>query len=253
MEQLRERQGAMKSIIDRKRPATDEQRQIEILSIVSHELKAPLTAILLQAQLLQRSLKREATAFSAPASLCEDLAKIEARTERMNALVDDLLDWSSIRSGKMELHLTQCDLVAICRDVVEEQRLVSGRGIELAIPPLPVLLLADYRRLGQAVTNLVMNAVKYSPEEAPVWVIVDMQEREALIRVSDSGPGIPDDQRECIFELFYRTAAAHHSLKPGLGLGLALCKEIVDKHEGRIWCESEVGRGSTFVVVLPLR
>jgi signal transduction histidine kinase len=225
----------------------------EFLSIASHELKAPMTAILAHAQLLQRYLRKESELRSHPVRLQENLAKIEAQTRRMNALVDDLLDWSRVSSGKMELRRAQGDLAAICRDVVEEQRLVSGRLIELELPLKPVLLSVDGNRLAQVVTNLVSNALKYSSEQEPVRVTVAVSEREALIRVADSGPGIPEDQRRHIFELFYRTPEARHSVKPGLGLGLALCKEIVERHEGRIWCESMVGMGSTFVVSLPLR
>jgi signal transduction histidine kinase len=225
----------------------------QFLSIVSHELKAPMTTILAHTQLLQRRLQKRSETISDAARLREGLEKIEAQTEHMNSLVDDLLDWSRIRSGKMELHLTQCDLGAICRDVVEEQRLVSGRVIELGLPLTPVLLQADRHRLGQVVTNLVSNALKYSPEQAPVWVVVDMYDSEAVMRISDYGPGIPEDQRKQIFELFYRTPEAQSSVKPGLGLGLAICKEIVQRHEGQICCESVVGKGSTFIVSLPLR
>lgn len=224
----------------------------QFLSVASHELKAPMTAILMHTQLMQRRLRKKPELHSHSTSLREGLEKIELQTRRMNILVDDLLDWSRVRSGKMELHLTQCDLAAICRDVVEEQRLVSGRIIELGIPLQPVLLSADRNRLGQVVTNLISNAVKYSPESAPIWVVVDENEHEALIRISDGGPGIPEGQRKHIFELFYRTPEAQDSVKPGLGLGLAICKEIVERHEGRIWCESVVGKGSTFVVSLPL-
>lgn len=225
----------------------------QFLSVASHELKAPMTAILAHTQLLQRRLRKQPELLSHPARLHENLEKIEMQTRRMNALVDDLLDWSRVRSGKMELHRACYDLAAICRDVVEEQRLVSGRVIELGIPLKPVLLSADHNRLGQVVTNLVSNALKYSPEQAPVWVVVDVNECEAQIRVTDGGPGIPEEQREQIFELFYRTPEAQSSVKPGLGLGLAICKEIVERHEGRIWCESIVGKGSTFVVSLPLK
>lgn len=225
----------------------------EFLSIASHELKAPMTAILVHAQLLQRCLRREPELRSHPVRLQENLAKIEAQTRRMNALVDDLLDWSRVYAGKMELRRVQSDLAAICRDVVEEQHLVSGRLIELELPLHPVLLPVDSNRLAQVVTNLVSNALKYSPEQEPVRVAVAVNEREALIRVTDSGPGISEDQRRRIFELFYRAPDAQRSVKPGLGLGLALCKEIVERHEGRIWCESIIGRGSTFVVSLPLR
>jgi signal transduction histidine kinase len=222
------------------------------LSIVSHELKGPMTTILANVQLLQRRLVKRPDLLSNPDRLYQDLEKIEKQTNRMNALVDDLLDWSRIHAGKMQLHLSQCDPGAICRTVMEDQRLVTGRPIELELPLAPVLLQADQNRLSQVMTNLISNAVKYSPEEAPVRVAVKRNEQEAIISVADAGQGIAESQRTRIFELFYRTPEAQGSMESGLGLGLAISKQLVERHGGRIWCESVVGKGSTFFVSLPL-
>ena len=222
------------------------------LSIVSHELKGPMTAILVNVQLLQRRLVKRPDLLSNPDRLHEDLEKIEKQTGRMNVLVDDLLDWSRIHAGKMQFHLSQCDLGAICRAVMEDQQLVTGRPIELELPLAPVLLQADQNRLSQLMTNLISNAVKYSPEDAPVRVTVQRNEQEAMISVADAGQGIAESEHTRIFELFYRTPEAQGSMKSGLGLGLAISKQLVERHGGRIWCESVVGKGSTFFVSLPL-
>lgn len=230
-----------------------DQLNNQFLSIVLHELKTPMTTILARTQLLQRRLSRRRELLSDATRLCRDLEKIEQQTNRMNALVDDLLDWSRIRSGRMELSLSSCDLGAICRTVIEDQHLVSGRTLELELPLAPVLLQADRHRLSQVMTNLVSNALKYSPDDTSVHIAISQSEQETLIRITDSGPGIPEQQRSRIFELFYRTPQARESLQSGQGLGLAICKEIVEMHGGRIWCESVIGQGSTFIVQLPLR
>src|SRR5207244_2372059 len=118
---------------------------------------------------------------------------------------------------------------------------------------MPVMLEADRERLSQVVINLVSNAVKYSPEDCPVQVHVSQHDEEASIQVCDGGPGIPLDQQTRIFEPFYRTPTVQCSSKRGLGLGLTICKEIVEQHGGRIWCDSCEGKGTTFSVALPLR
>ena len=181
------------------------------LSIVSHELKGPMTAILANVQLLQRRLVKRPELLSNPDRLHKDLEKIEKQTGRLNLLVDDLLDWSRIHAGKMQLHLSQCDLGAICRAVMEDQQLVTGRPIELELPLAPVLLQADHNRLSQLMTNLISNAVKYSPEDAPVRVTVQQNEQEAMISVADAGQGIAESQHTRIFR-----AVLSHAGGPGI-------------------------------------
>ncbi|MBV9259094.1 MAG: sensor histidine kinase, partial [Ktedonobacteraceae bacterium] len=136
--------------------------------------------------------------------------------------------------------------------VVEDQRLLSGRAITLGMPEKVVRMQADCERLEQVFTNLISNAIKYSPEGSPVEVVLSMQDARVLIQIKDSGQGIPKDQQEHIFETFYRTPDAQTSSKRGLGLGLAISKNIVERHNGRIWCESEPERGSMFFVELPV-
>jgi signal transduction histidine kinase len=139
----------------------------------------------------------------------------------------------------------------VCQRAVEEQRLLSGRDIELEQPETPVMLNADSERLSQVVTNLVNNAIKYSPETSPIKVSMERQEKTIRLAVQDYGQGISKEQQTPIFETFYRTPDAQASKKNGWGLGLAICKDIVERHRGRIWCESRVGEGSTFYVELP--
>ena len=223
----------------------------QFLSMASHELKTPITAIRGQAQVSLLRLKKAKTSTELDA-MRGTLEKIDEQTYRLASLVDDLLDLSSIRAGKIELRLKDCDLNEICHSAAEDQRTLSGRTIELAVPAYPIVMRADGERLGQVVTNLISNALKYSPADQPVFVCVQQGEDSVLIKVRDEGVGIPKDQRERIFETFYRTPDAQNSEKRGWGLGLAICKDIVERHSGHVFCESEPGKGSTFYVELPL-
>jgi len=221
------------------------------LSIASHELKTPITTIGGRAQLMMRRLAKQRDPDME--EIGTTLNKINDQAQRLTTLIDDLMDVSSIRAGKVELHRRKCDLNDVCREVIEDQRLLSGRVITLDESSEPVKLQVDDGRLAQVFVNLIGNAVKYSSEESPVEVGIGKQNHSALVRVRDHGKGIPRDQQERIFEAFYRAPDAQTSSKQGLGLGLAISKDIVERHEGRIWCESEPGQGSTFFVELPLR
>jgi signal transduction histidine kinase len=223
------------------------------ISIASHELKTPITTIRGQAQLALRRLSKQASPPSDLESVLTSLERINEQTGRLTFLIEELMDVSSIRAGKVRLQKQKYDLNDICREVVEDQRLLTGRSITLEVPPKPVKVQVDNDRLSQVLVNLISNAVKYSPESSPVEVYVRNGGQSALIEVRDCGKGIPKNQQDLIFETFYRTPDAQSSSKQGLGLGLAISKEIVERHNGRIWVESEPDQGSTFFVELPLK
>ncbi len=223
----------------------------QFLSIASHELKTPITSIRGQAQLTMRRLAKQKDPSPEMAEIGTTLKKINDQTTRLTSLIDELMDVSSIHAGKLQLRKQNCDLRDICREVVEDQRLLSGRPILLKMPEKPMQMQIDSDRLAQVLVNLISNAIKYSPDGSPVEIVLDERPSIALIEVKDSGKGIPKDQQEHIFETFYRTPDAQTSSKRGLGLGLAISKDIVERHNGHIWCESEPGQGSTFFVELP--
>ena len=229
------------------------QMKDQFLSMASHELKTPITNIRGQAQIVLRRLSKERELSIEQATVRTALQKIDEQTRRLNMLVKDLLELSSTSAGKLPLQLKQCDLGEVCSDAIKDQQLLTDRTIEIEVPAKSVMLRADCERLSQVVSNLVNNAIKYSPEGCPVKVSVNRQESVAVIQVQDAGQGIPQDQQKLIFEPFYRAPDAHSSLKDGWGLGLAICKDIVERHGGRIWCDSRPGQGSTFFVELPLR
>jgi signal transduction histidine kinase len=224
------------------------------LSMASHELKTPMTTILGQAQLMMRRLSKIPELSADLMFMRSALESIDSQTQRMNTLVDDLLDLYNIRAGKIELHMEPCDLVALCDEVVREQRLLTGRTIQLDVPAFPVIMQADGDRLSQVIVNLVSNALRYSSEDSSIQVFVDRRHDVSIVEVCDAGIGIPQEEQAHIFEPFYRSPKyVCTSSKSGLGLGLAICKEIVERHSGRIWCRSRVGQGSTFIVEMPLK
>jgi signal transduction histidine kinase len=180
------------------------------------------------------------------------LESIDGQTRRLTGLIDELLDVSRIQMGKVTLHKQMEDINKICQSVVEDQRLVSGREIQLSLPPVPVELLVDGQRVTQIMINLVGNAVKYSSAPAPIEVAIKQKGDHVLFEVRDHGRGMSREQVERIFEMFYRAPEAESSKTQGLGLGLAIVKDLVERHDGRIWCESEEGKGSRFFVELPL-
>ncbi len=222
------------------------------LSVASHELKTPITTIRGQAQLALRRLDKRKASFPEAEGLRNVFSNVEEQTRRVTDLINDLLDISALRSGKLTIEQKPCNLNEICAKVVEEQRSQSGRTIELLLPAPAIQLYGDARRLGQVLTNLVNNALKYSPPDSSVWVNVVREQDTAHLSVRDAGKGIPPEQLASIFKPFYRTAEARASSTDGTGLGLAICKNIVEQHAGRIWCESVVGSGSTFFVELPV-
>ncbi|TMB77325.1 MAG: PAS domain-containing sensor histidine kinase, partial [Chloroflexi bacterium] len=148
-----------------------------------------------QAEITLRRLSRQKELPEELAGVSHALEQIDEQTLRLNALVDDLLDLSSIRAGKMKLRLSNFDLREVCQSAVEEQRLLTGRNIELEQPGTPVMLNVDSERLSQVVTNLVNNAVKYSPETSPIKVSMEMQEKTIRLAVQDHGQGISKEQQ----------------------------------------------------------
>jgi two-component system sensor histidine kinase VicK len=140
----------------------------------------------------------------------------------------------------------------LCHQAVEEQQLASGRAISFVAPGEAITMNADSERIGQVLNNLLTNALKYSDEERPVCMQLSRQGKQALVQVEDKGVGIPKDELPLIFDRFFRARTARNGPQRGLGLGLAICKEIIERHHGRIWVTSEEGKGSTFTIELPL-
>jgi signal transduction histidine kinase len=222
------------------------------LSRAAHELKTPLATIQGQVQLALRLLGKQTEQPCVLASIRTHLEKADTQTHRLHALIDNLLDLSTLRSGKMPLRIDACDPGAICREVVEDQRILTGRPIDLSLPTSAINMRADSERLTQLMLNLVSNAVKYASEGSAIRVSIEQTSTHWLLQVHNSAPAIPEEYLLNIFEPFYRSPNALSSKRQGWGLGLAISKEIVEQHRGRIWVESSEEKGTTFFVELPM-
>ncbi len=231
---------------------TMNQMKDRFVSIASHELRTPVTTIRVQTQFMLRRLSKQKETGSDKEFLVRSLQRIDEQTERLTTLIVDLLDKNRTHTGRITLNRRSHDLNEICQKVIEDQRLLTERQIVLDLSALPIEVYVDSDRLAQVIINVVSNALKYSPEASPVEVSTSQDAKHALMQVRDYGHGIAKDDLPRIFETFYRTPDAQASCASGLGLGLAIAKEIVELHEGRIGCESELGQGSTFFVELPL-
>jgi PAS domain S-box-containing protein len=219
----------------------------DFLSIASHELKTPLTPLKLHLQVLKH---RMASEQPVPA---QHVDKALAQVARLSGLINDLLDTSRIQAGRLELRHEPVSLGALTQEVLADLRSVSPhRSLEYEEPAEPLLIQGDRGRLAQVLVNLLENALKYSPTGGTIRVRLEREGAQALVSVSDSGIGIPPDQKEHLFERFFRARNAPISGFGGLGLGLYICRDIVERHGGRIWVESEVGHGATFRFTLPV-
>ncbi len=223
------------------RKALQAQRE-RFIANASHELRTPITNMLLRLALIRRQ----------PEKLEEHLRVMDLVTGRMRRLVDDLLDLSRFERGVITLERQDVVLQSLLTDVIEVQRPeAESKHIRLIgdLPPDPLHAEVDLDRLTQVITNLVVNAINYTPAGGQITVALEARQDAALIRVQDTGVGIAPDMLGKIFEPFFRV---EESGVRGTGLGLTIAKEIVELHGGTLSVESEVGRGSVFTITLPL-
>ena len=240
-------------------------RQLEtFLGIVSHELKTPLTSLLLGLQMLQRQLRRQSPLLvggeeqnargSGTAQGVLETALLQLG--RLSRLVNDLVDSSRIQAAHLVCHGQPADLEAIVGRAVKEQRQAAlERTIFLHLPEEgPVLVWADVDRIGQVVTNYLTNALKYSAEDQPVEVGLKVDGDRARVWVRDQGLGIPLEEQARIWERFHRVPGGEVQSGSGIGLGLGLhiSQTIIERHHGQVGVESAPGQGSTFWFTLPL-
>lgn len=231
-----------------------EQLKDEFIGIVAHELRTPLAILQGFVQtLLNQTARGKGPALAA--WQMQSLQGIDLATARLVDLAEDLLDVTRVQAGRLELQREPTDLVALARRVLTRRQMTTEQHALTLVTGLERLVLhVDPRRMEQVLSNLIGNAIKYSPEGGVIEVTirVDDELHEALLSVRDQGIGIPQHEQAQVFGRFARAGNAQTYGISGTGLGLYLCRELVEQHGGRIWLESAEGRGSTFFVALPL-
>jgi PAS domain S-box-containing protein len=218
------------------------RKKDEFIAMASHELKTPLTSMNGFLQLLQRSV---------PEGMGKHfLDKTSRQLEKLNILVNDLFDISKVQAGKLQFYFEELDLGLLIREVCDtfDQ---STPGHEFVCETEPGLLVrGDQIRLEQVLTNLIGNAVKYAPEAPRIDITAKSTVTEVIVAVTDHGPGINKENQAHIFSQFYRVRDRDRHIS-GLGLGLYITQEIIERHGGRIWVESEPGNGASFLFAIP--
>lgn len=217
----------------------------EFVHTISHDLRSPLTSVLGYSELIKRigSLNDQQVEF---------LDRIRSSVESITALVNDLLDLGRLEAGfdtrREVVHLD--NILKFALDTMEGQFKINEQNLQLEIGPDIPKMRGNPIRLRQLLDNLLSNAVKYSPKGSKISVSLQSEDNQIIFSVTDNGSGIPQSEQVRIFEKFYRASNVPDQVG-GSGLGLAIVKSIVDSHQGRTWVESNMGKGSTFYVVLP--
>src|SRR5215472_12068689 len=222
----------------------------EFLANMSHELRTPLNAIIGFSEVLNERMFGDLNEKQD-----EYLKDIYASGQHLLSLINDILDLSKIEAGRMELELAEFSLpAAIDNALILVRERASRRGIRLGqgIDDRVGMIRGDERKVKQVLLNLLSNALKFTPEGGRIDVRATMNDGMAEISVADTGVGIAPEDQEAIFEEFRQVGTADKKVE-GTGLGLALSRKFVELHGGRIWVESEVGKGSTFTLTLPVR
>jgi two-component system CheB/CheR fusion protein len=234
---------ALEDITERK---AHEKREEAFIGIASHEFKTPLTSLKAYTEFLLARF-----AQTKDEDVVQLLSKEERQIDKLILLVGELLDITQIEAGQLRIRRELVDLMAIVRESIELLGHMTPTQTMVIEGKESCQVYADPERLGAVVSNLLSNAIKYAPASTPIVVKIAEKREEVILSVQDAGPGIESDKHRHLFERFYRVSGSAEETYPGLGLGLYIAAEIVKGHRGRIWVESEKGKGATFFVTLP--
>jgi PAS domain S-box-containing protein len=250
-DQLREREQQLQHEREARAQAEAAERMRDsFLTVLAHELRTPLTALLGNAELLLRREQREGELSDRGK---RNLNVILKQAARLNDMVSLQLDISRLHIGQLQIQRAPLDVGALARQIVEEfEPIVTIHTVAYAGPNTPLLIEGDELRLIQVLQNLVQNAIKYSPAGGAVQIKVERHDTTVRIAVSDAGIGIPQAELPNLFQRFYRASNVDERQFSGLGIGLYIVHELVRLHRGTVDVESAEGRGSTFIITLPL-
>ncbi len=225
-----------------------EKRKDEFIGMASHELKTPLTSIKVFTQILQKMFTQEG---NAKANMY--LLKMSIQIEKITGLINDLLDVSKMQAGKIIYKKELLNIQDVIQETVESlQNLAIDHALLVEKNNEINFFYGDKDRIGQVVTNLITNAIKYSPDADKIVIHISSNDSNITVGVQDFGIGIPKEHQEKIFERFYRIYYKEGQVFPGLGMGLYISSEIIKQHSGKMWIESEEGKGATFYFSLPV-
>lgn len=242
--------GGILTVRDITREREEEERRSTFISVISHELQTPIAIIKGYASTLARAMNEETP--SDRQVLRSRLQAVEEEADRLNKLVGNLLYASRIQAGGLQMDITPLDLASLIEAVVMRLRVKSpGVTIKLEIAQNLPAVMADRDRVEEVLQNLLDNAIKYSPRRRVITVTVRATSDEVIVSVSDVGMGISVRDQEQIFERFQRVGSSQARATQGAGLGLYICRAIVEAHGGHIWVESALHQGSTFSFSLP--
>lgn len=223
-----------------------EERKDDFINMASHELKTPLTSMLLYLQLLKGQIEKRGDDQEMTM-----MGRILDQTERLQSLVRDLLDVSRIQTGKLTFHKEKVRIDTIIEEIVEVLQKTTSKQKIIILSKKPLTVYADTFRLYQVLTNLITNAIKYSGTGKEIRIKAVKKGNDVIVSVQDFGVGISKDQQKKIFDRLYQAVEDRESTFPGFGMGLFIAKEIVERHNGKIWVDSEKGKGSIFYFSLP--
>jgi two-component system sensor histidine kinase VicK len=236
--------GVLHEITEQKQ---DEIRKNDFIGMVSHELKTPLTSLNAYVQMLHAKAVKNDDNFTAGA-----LDKVAIQVRKMSAMINGFLNISRLESGKIMINKREFNLRDLINDMINETELTVSRHEVKFQSGDSVIINADYDKIGSVITNLISNAIKYSPQGKIVEVECKVSGKQAIVSVKDEGMGVKPADLEKIFDRYYRVETNHTQHISGFGIGLYLSAEIINRHHGKIWAESEVNKGSAFYFSLPL-
>lgn len=239
--------GASKIARDITERKLDETRKNDFIGMVSHELKTPLTSLSAILQVTSAKLKNNPDTFLRGA-----MERANSQVKKMTAMINGFLNISRLESGKIVLDRQEFDLYGLLRDIVEETNLVSPTHTIHLDECAAIRVNADLDKIASVITNLVSNAVKYSSKGQPIEVHCKKEQDIVVVSVRDQGMGIPPQDLPRVFDRYFRSENQQTRHIAGFGIGLYLSAEIIRRHNGEIWAESESGKGSTFYFSLPL-
>lgn len=224
-----------------------ERQKDEFLAIASHELKTPVTSLKAYGQVLQMFFEQKGDTHAAATML-----KMDTQINKLTSLISDLLDVTKMQSGRLIMHEEVYDFNELLNEIIGQLQLTTRHhALKKKLGRLKKVS-GDKERIGQVITNLLTNAIKYSPGSNQIIIRSESRDQSILLSVQDFGVGIAKEKHHKVFEQFFRVSGEKENTFPGLGLGLYVSSEIIKRQNGKIWLESSEGNGSTFFFSIPL-